>query len=96
MYVRGHFLAILLLVLPYSFPSSIAPLKQEYVIGGWIPDTEETFLLQWSPIFEDYLNKVVGQEYEPTIRFRLIPVDFTPENRAIDLINNGEIDFVCE
>ncbi len=80
----------------FALSYSQSLIKQEYVVGGWIPDLPENFLLQWSPIFEEYLTVTVGILYQPPIRFRLIPVDFSTENRAIDLIKEGKLDFVCE
>ncbi len=81
-------------VFVFSYSQSL--IKQEYIIGGWIPDLPENFLLQWSPIFEEYLTVSVGSLYQPPIQFRLIPVDFSTENRAIDLIKAGKLDFVCK
>ena len=85
--------SILLLILP-SYANPI--IKSDYVIGGWIPDLPGNFLSQWSPIFEDHLNALVGNSYNPPVRFHLVPVDFSTQNRAIDLITAGKLDFVCE
>ncbi len=93
--MRGIFLTMFL-VSACALPITNPLVKQEYFIGGWIPDIPENFLLQWSPIFEKYLTDVVGAQYQPPIRFRLIPVDFSPDNRAIDLIQAGKLDFVCK
>jgi hypothetical protein len=70
--------------------------KSDYFIGGWIPDLPTVFLAQWSPIFENYLNDIVGNSNTPPIKFHLVPVDFSKHNRAIDLITTGQLDFVCE
>ena len=92
----GRTPVLLLSTLVFAFSDSQSLVKQEYIIGGWIPDLPENFLIQWSPIFEEYLTVSVGTLYQPPIRFRLIPVDFSTENRAIDLIQAGKLDFVCE
>ncbi len=89
-------IVLLLSTFALGFSVSQSLIKQEYIIGGWIPDLPANFLLQWSPIFEEYLTVIVGTQYEPPIQFRLIPVDFSPENQAIDLIKAGKLDFVCE
>ena len=71
-------------------------MKREYFIGGWITDIPENFIRNWSPIFDEYLTKVVGKQYMPPIRFRLIAVDYSPDTRAVDWIKAGKVDFVCK
>jgi hypothetical protein len=88
---------LLLTAFSLSVPlHSAHAVKSDYIIGGWIPDLPSIFLAQWSPIFENYLNDIVGNSFTPPIKFHLVPVDFSKHNRAIDLITAGQLDFVCE
>ena len=70
--------------------------KVEYLIGGWLPGTPENMLLSVRPLFEDYLNENVGKMYNPKISFKLIPVDFSPETDSDPMMNQGNLDFICE
>ena len=72
------------------------PLKQEYVIGGWIPGTAAQFLQKWRPALQDYLTATFGTLYNPPITFKLIAADYSQETLSRNLINAGQVDFICE
>jgi hypothetical protein len=93
----GASVANLCVLLSFSlgFCGSVAP-KSRYVIGGWIPGTNATFLKAWTPIFSDYLNEEVGSQYSPPIRFDVIPVDYDAENSSPILARAGKLDFICK
>ena len=76
-----------------------SPVKQEYLIGGFgfvAKATPVGFMNSWKPALETYLTDVVGNEYEPKIRFRLVPVDFTENTTSKRMIEAGLLDFLCE
>jgi hypothetical protein len=66
-----------------------------YSIGGFYPVSTKQFVQNWSPIFEGYLNEVVGPQFQPPINFSLIPVDFAPAVTSQALLNAGKLDFIC-
>ena len=70
--------------------------QQHFVIGGWIPGTESTFLERWKPLFADYLTDAVGNLYDPPLNFTVIPVDYRLETRMTTLLSQGLLDFACE
>ncbi len=73
-----------------------APVKREYVIGGWIWGNAGTFLKKWRPLFETYLTEVVGPLYNPLIAFNLVALDYTKESMYRKMIDRGLVDFVCK
>jgi hypothetical protein len=76
-----------------SFLSSKA---QRFFIGGFAATSQQSFLQNWGPVLEEYLNEVVGPQFNPEINFTLIPVDFEPTVTSQDLISSGKkLDFIC-
>ena len=72
------------------------PLKQKYVIGGWIPGNANLFLQKWRPLLQDYLSATVGSQYAPPISFEVIPVDYSEATLSAHMIKSGQVDFICE
>ena len=75
---------------------TLASMKSEYVIGGWVPGETDIFLKLWKPVFETYLTESVGREFDPPISFHLMAVDQTKQSTTGEMVNAGKIDFLCE
>ena len=69
---------------------------QTFSIGGFYSVPQQQFLTNWRPIFENYLNNVVGSRLDPQVNFKLIPVDFVPTAQSADLFAAGKLDFICK
>ncbi len=67
-----------------------------FSIGGFYSVSPQQFVRNWSPIFEGYLNEVVGPQFSPPINFSLVPVDFVASVQSADLLASGKLDFICE
>ncbi len=82
----------------FLFPGILAqPLAvQNITIGGWIPDSPANFLMKFRPLFEDYLNNVVGTYLDPPAQFSLIPAEYTAETSFENLLSAGRLDFMCK
>jgi hypothetical protein len=91
-----YLLKAICMVLSVVCCSCSAPVKREYVIGGWIPGNGDTFLKKWRPLLEIYLTEVVGPLYNPPIAFKLVALDYTEETTYQKLIDRGLVDFVCK
>ena len=98
MYCRSiRFNLATLIVSCVSAQQPLTPLKQQYVIGGYIPGTPDLFLKKWTPILQNYLTRTIGPLYDPPISFKLIPIDYTKDTQGSELVRSGaELDFVCE
>ena len=85
----------LLLLLPIAWAAP-PPLKREYIIGGWAPGDIPLLMRRWAPVFQTHLTRSIGPLYDPPIAFKLIPVDYSKQTLAMDLIRDGQaLDFVC-
>jgi hypothetical protein len=69
--------------------------KLEYIVGGSSAEVSDLFSQKWRPILEKYLTDSVGPQYEPNIRFKLLLVDYDPNERAQQMAQDGILDFVC-
>mmetsp|Transcript_30394 Transcript_30394/g.80790 ORF Transcript_30394/g.80790 Transcript_30394/m.80790 type:complete len:1308 (+) Transcript_30394:142-4065(+) len=67
--------------------------KSTYIVGGWIPDSDEIFLKKFQPLFESYLSSQVSALLNQSVTFVLVPADYAPGNFFEDLIANHSLDF---
>ncbi|GAB5358576.1 hypothetical protein AAMO2058_000470200 [Amorphochlora amoebiformis] len=65
--------------------------KSVYTIGGLAIRDKASFLMEFRPTFETYLNKRVGPMFEPEIRFELLALKPT---EIMSGAKNGTLDFV--
>jgi hypothetical protein len=47
-------------------------------------------------LFETFLTEKIGPLYNHPIEFKVLPVDYAPENDMEDMIGANKIDFLCE
>ena len=92
----GRIAPVIFIVSCSSSPTPLTSLKQQYVVGGWIPGTADLLIQKWAPVLQNYLTETVGLAYDPPISFKLIPVDYSAEKLSVDLIKSGQVDFVCK
>ena len=86
-------LTLLLIIYPHC---SAQLNKTKIVVGAWRPGTEEALLVALRPLFEDYLTAQVGQLYNPTVLFSLIPVDYGNSTDSDTFIGTGQLDMICK
>lgn len=91
-------ITVLLCLLVHGISSSVPliPLKQQFVIGGWIPGSSDLFMKKWTPVLQNYLTESIGSLYTPPISFKLIPVDYSSDSSSQYLIKSGQVDFICK
>jgi hypothetical protein len=89
----GNIACVFLLVCLSNVQSLV---KDEYVIGGFVTLPPNQFVQDFSPIFEKYLNEAVGKLNSPSLRFRLVAVDYTENSTSKKMIDAGIVDFLCE
>ena len=77
-----------------SSPST--PFGPDYTIGVGITGDVGTFLNEWRPLLVNYLTAKVASQYNPPLKFNIIPVDYSVNSSTSVLIPNGELDFVCK
>jgi hypothetical protein len=70
--------------------------RKQLFVGGWIPDSPEHLVKKFSPLFETYLNEVVGIAIQPPVEFKLVPVEYSKETSFEEMMKNRSLDFVCE
>jgi hypothetical protein len=92
---QSECIRLLLLALLGCTKLTLAVQTRTYRIGGFYPVSPKQFVQDWSPIFEGYLNEVVGPQFQPPINFSLIPVDYEPAVTSQALLNAGKLDFIC-
>ena len=68
---------------------------KKYWIGGWTTDAPDIFLFKFRPLFEAYLNEMVGSVMQPPVEFSLIPAEYTEEDSFENLSSFGMLDFAC-
>jgi len=79
-----------LLTLPLFFVVDGADVV-EFRVGIWYPTTTDGVLSMYQPLFEDYLNRVVGSSLN--IRFKAVVVDLEESTLAERLIEANQLDF---